>query len=419
MKERQAIFNPQDLPANRRTVLLALHWENEPHKQGILEHAQKRGWHLLDLRYYNMMLPPTFHPDGVLFNLANEEAPLARRLLRMGVPAVQIQDYHLPEQCCCVVQDRRAIGQAAAEHFAARGFKNVAYLHGEIYDDSPTKLIGESFVEHARSLGAKADVFALQHRGQAIPWTQFRTLASRFRAEISKRKLPLGIFTYNDIMAGRICHFCAAIGLRVPERVAVLGVGNDASRCACSSVPLSSVDTNSVGQGRAAAELLDRLMDGEPAPKEHILIAPTSVVTRQSTDILALPDLSTAIALRYMWTHYAENLRVPQIAAVTGISRRKLERHFSKHLHRSVNEEFTRKRMERCCELLTATTMNIEAIAKKVGFLTPKYLYKVFRTATGTTPMKYRKAQLDKLHETPNAEAQSAAAEKPGTENRQ
>jgi LacI family transcriptional regulator len=407
MDNNNTISSSRALPANRRTVILAIHWENQPHKQGIFEYAQQRSWHLLDLRYYNMKLPPTFHPDGALFHLANEQAPLVRQLLRLGVPVVQMQDYHVSKQCCCVVQDRRAIGQAAAEHFAARGFKNMAYLHSEIYKRSPDRLTGQSFLKRARSLGAKADAFAIQQRGQLIPWTLFDKVAERFREEISKLQLPLGLFTYNDIMAGRICHFCAAIGLSVPEQVAVLGVGNDPTRCQCSSVPLSSVDPNFIAQGQAAAELLDRLMDGQPPPKEPILIAPAGIATRQSTDILALPDLETARALRYMWEHHAESPRVSRIAAATGVSRRKLERHFRTHLHRGVAEELNRKRIERCCELLTATKASIKVVSQQVGFNTPKYFYKVFRKATGTTPKQYRLAQISKLREAEKAQAEN------------
>ena len=395
------------LPANRRTVLLAVHdkWENEPHKLGILEHARQQGWHLLDLRYYNMNLPRTFHPDGAIFYLADEEAPLVRRLVRARIPVVQIQDYHLPGKVCCVVQDRQAIGEAAAEHFAARGFQNLAYLHGEIWGESPNTQIGEAFINAARGLGARAEPIAVQHPGSSVSWDRFDTLAGRFGKEISRLQLPLGIFTYSDIMATRICHFCQAVGLRVPEQVAVLGAGNDLTRCECSSVPLSSVDPNFIAQGLAAAELLTRLMDGKPAPAEPVLTAPAGIVTRQSTNILALPDLDTARALRYMWDHLHEPLKVPDIADAVGVSRRKLERHFRTYLHRSVNEEFVRKRIERCCELLTSTSDTVEAVARRAGFSTEKYFFRVFRKATGTTPRKYRVAQISKRNQAGQAES--------------
>jgi LacI family transcriptional regulator len=395
------------LPKDRRTVGLAFYGENERHLQGIFDHARVRGWHLLDLRYYNMKLPRTFRPDGVIFHLPAEYAPLVRQFLRMGVPVVQIEDHVLPRRCSCVVLDRQAIGQAAAEHFAARGIGNVAYLRSEIYDYSPERLTGQSFVNHAKRFGAKADTFALQRHDRLIPWTRFDTLVRLFREEIAKRELPLGILTYDDIMAGRICHFCAALGLNVPEQVAVLGIGNVPARCECSWVPLSSVDPNHFAQAQAAAELLDRLMQGEPAPKQHILIPPSAVVTRQSTDVISMPSLDMAIAMQYIRNHHNRPIQVPDIAAAAGITRRKLERHFRTHLHRSVNEELTRTRVEHSCQLLIATQLTLEDVAIQAGFNTPKYFYKVFGKAMGMTPGDYRKAHIAKLREPDSPEPQN------------
>jgi len=317
----------------------------------------------------------------------------------MGVPVVQIDDWIRSEECCRVLRDRRAIGEAAAGHFAARGFRNVAYLHSESYGQSPLKLIGDSFVARAGDLGAKADLIAVQRPGQVIPWNRVATLAKRFGREIAGLKRPLGIFTYNDVMAVRICQYCEVIGLSVPEEVAVLGQNNNAHICDIAPVPLSSVDSNFFGQGRAAAELLERLMDGEPAPAEPILIAPKGIVTRQSIDVLALPDVDTARALRYMWEHVAEPLSVADIADAVGVSRRKLERHFRTHLRRSVNEELIRKRLERARELLAATDIRVKVIAERIGFTTEKHFFKVFRKVMGTSPRQYRLAHAAKGRE--------------------
>ena len=137
-------------------------------------------------------------------------------------------------------------------------------------------------------------------------------------------------------------------------------------------------------------------MDGEPAPAEPILIPPAGVVTRQSTDVLALPDFETARALRYIWEHLAEPVGVPEIAEACGMSRSTLERHFREHLRRSVTEELIRKRIERGCELLIATELSINNIARQVGFSTETYFFRVFRKVMGMTPRKYRLAQTPK-----------------------
>jgi LacI family transcriptional regulator len=204
----------------------------------------------------------------------------------------------------------------------------------------------------------------------------------------------VGIFTYHDAMATRICHYLEVAGLSVPEQVAVLGMGNDELTCDCASVPLSSVDPNSLQQGRVAAGLLDRLMDGEPAPEGPVLVPPAGVVTRHSTDVLAVPDATTAKALRYLWGHLAEPLSVRKVAEAVGVSRRKLDQDFRVHLGRSVIEELNRKRIERCCELLTGTGQSVVSIAPQVGFRTEPYLFRVFRKHMGMTPRQYRLAHI-------------------------
>ncbi len=393
-------------PAKRRTVLMSLHYGIENRRRGVYDAARRAGWKVLDLEYYNREVPRTVRPDGVLFqlHLATEEAMIARRFLRLGIPAVQIEDFALPEKFCCVVEDRRAVGRAAAEHFADRGFRNMAYLGSEVFHDSPFRLIGESFIARARDLGARAELIAIQSLGRLIPWARVEALAKRFEREISGFQFPLGIFTYHDTMAARICQFCDALGLSVPEQVAVLGYGNDPCKCDFASTPLSSVAPNYYDQGRIAAELLDRLMDGQPAPAGPVLVAPAGIVTRQSTDVLALPDLDTARALRYMWEHFAEPLSVDNIADAAAISRRKLERHFQTYLHRGVSEELVRKRLERACELLVATRTRVKVISEQVGFTTEKHFFRSFRKVMGTSPRQYRLAHAAKLREAENDE---------------
>ncbi len=392
MTKAFSIANPQ-APPGRRTVLLALVHYFESLLAGIYDHAKAAGWNVPDLRYYrHQAFSRAFKPDGVMFHPHPDTAPLVKRFFRGGVPLVQLRD--ITPQRCCVVQDQEATGRAAAEHFAERGFRNMAFLHSEDYEHCQFKPIGQSFVERARELGARADLISVQRPGRVLPWTRFGTLAKRFAKEVSRLHLPLGIFTFHDLMALRICQFCEAFGLSVPEQVGVLGIGNDPYKCDYAPTPLSSVDPNFYRQGQVAAERLERLMDGEPAPAEPILIPPTGVAGRQSTDVLALPDVETARALRYMWEHLAEPLSVGGVADAVAISRRKLERHFRKYLGRSVTEELTRKRIERSCELLKGTDLTGRDIARQIGFDTQTYFGRVFRKAMGMTPGQYRLAHI-------------------------
>ena len=55
-----------------------------------------------------------------------------------------------------------------------------------------------------------------------------------------------------------------SLGLRVPEDVAIVGVENDTAICTLSRPTLTSVSRRSRLVGRAAAELLNKLMAGAP-----------------------------------------------------------------------------------------------------------------------------------------------------------
>jgi len=393
-----------DGPLRRRTGFVADDRRNEATKRGIIDYARTRGWHLLDLDCYSLELPRSIRPDGVLFNLPEEKAPLVKQFRRLGAPMVEIEEHHARLRCPHVVRDRRAIGRAGAEHFAERGFRRMAFLRSEVWQSQLNHQICESFLEHAQALGAVAHAFELQRLGRLVPWKRVDVFAERLRKELDRIQLPVGIFAFHDIMAARICHFCAAAGLSVPEQVAVLGMGNDPLTCDCASVPLSSVDSNRFGQGRIAAELLDRLMDGEAVPAEFFVAPSGGVVARKSTDVLAVPDLDTARALRYLWEHLAEPLNVRGVAEAVGVSRRTLDRAFRAHLGRSVIDELNRRRIERCCELLTGTRQSVVSIARQVGFRNEPYLFRVFRKQMGMTPKQYRLAHVAKGRESEEAE---------------
>ncbi len=397
-----------DAPAGRRTVLLALNADaiRSDAKSGIYDHARRAGWRIVDLFLCNMAMPPRVRADGALLALGGGSTSLVKQLDRMGIPRVHL-DSLTHADAGRVDQDLRATGRMAAGHFAERGFRNMAYLHAEFYEDSHLRSMGDSFIARARQRGAKADLIAVNRPGDIVPWSHVERMAKRFGREIAKLEKPLGVFTYNDIMAARICLYCEILGLRVPEQVAVLGRNNNVHQCNFAPTPLSSVDTNNVARAKVAAELLESLMDGGPVPAEPILVPPAGVVTRRSTDVLALPDADTASALRYIWEHFAEPLNVAGIADAVGLSRRKLERHFREHLGRSVNEELMRKRIERACELLTSTKTKGKHIAEQVGFTSEKYFYVRFRRIMGTTPRQYRLAHTAKARQGENAETDS------------
>ena len=179
--------------------------------------------------------------------------------------------------------------------------------------------------------------------------------------------------------------------MRVPEDVAVLGVGNDELRCPFAPVSLSSVDDNAEGIGREACLLLERVMSGNKIGEMHVDVPPLGVVPRQSTDLLAIEHPQVAMAMKAIHRHFREPLTAEGIISDVPMSRRRLHDAFVRIVGRSVNDEVTRLRVEYAKRLLAETDQKQSQIAIESGFRSDARLVLVFERSTGFSPGEYRR----------------------------
>ncbi len=389
---------------SRRGVLLLLGYYNLQLHTGIMRHAREADW-MLDDNYVRIGMPPVgWRGEGILALITNPKDVEALR----EFPKLPLVDFSkgwnadsMPEEYRAsgigrprVIYDNVRIGRLAAGHFIERGFKDVAYLNCGNYWMEVERM--PSFRQTLEAAGCRYHEIAyhqcfppmatgpLRQHQQAHQW-----LVKTLR-ELPK---PLGIAASADNLACRLLRACDDAGLSVPEEVAVLGCENDPMVCDYALVPLSSVDVDWERIGYEGAGLLDRLMDGKRAPRAPILIPPKGVVTRQSTNILAVPDPAIARAVRFIWEHYPEPMGTAEVAAAAGLSRRTLERNFPKHLGQSVNHEITQVRVERAKQFLLETKLKAHEVAQQCGFSDIVHLSKAFHRLTGTRPSHYRREQ--------------------------
>ncbi|NUQ62697.1 MAG: helix-turn-helix domain-containing protein [Pirellulales bacterium] len=142
-----------------------------------------------------------------------------------------------------------------------------------------------------------------------------------------------------------------------------------------------------------AAAMLQQRMSGRRLPKEPLVFPPRRVVTRTSSDILAVPDPELAAALRYMREHFREPICAGHVARAVGVSRRTLENRFRRRLQTGLAEEIRRRRLEYVQECLVNTDLTIAEIAEQSGFESAVGLAKVFKRLQGIPPSHYRRAQ--------------------------
>jgi LacI family transcriptional regulator len=224
-------------------------------------------------------------PDGIIAQLVDET--VAEKTLSVGVPVVNVSSSMPPGRLPTVIADDDAIGRLAAEHFLRRGFRQFAVF------GQKTKYFSQhraaAFSETVR--GAIPDAPVIEHLFQYAKDTHLNVFQHRAEQWLLTLPVPIALFSTNDYEARMITAGCRAVGLRVPQDIAVCGVDNDVLTCEFSTPPLSSVCTNAEHIGYRAAAMLSGLLNGTaPVTTEPVLVQPQHVVTRQSSDVLAVDD---------------------------------------------------------------------------------------------------------------------------------
>lgn len=97
-------------------------------------------------------------------------------------------------------------------------------------------------------------------------------------------------------------------------------------------------------------------------------------------------------AIEHIDAHYVEKITMERLCRCADLSEAHLCRLFKKHLGMRPMEYLNKKRIQKAKELLTSSYISVESAAAKVGFGSPSYFGKLFRTYEGCTPSEYRRS---------------------------
>jgi LacI family transcriptional regulator len=280
----------------------------------------------------------------------------------------------------------------AVEHFMQRGFRHYAFCGfvGANYSDQRSRFFAERLAQaglacaiyHPPETSRDAQVIELEKRGLL-----FQDHLSEWLEFLPK---PVALLTCNDIRGQQVVNACRRANLAVPEEVAIVGVDNDEIFCELCDPPLTSVALNTLEIGYEAAALLERIMAGGQRPTQPILIPPLGIVTRRSSDVLAMDDRALAAGTRFLREHAFQALNINEVARAAGMSRRVFERRFAAQVGRPPKAEVLRLRLERVKALLADTDWTLAQIAERTGFKYSEYLHTVFTQKIGMPPGRFR-----------------------------
>ena len=379
-----------------RNVLAMISPMSAERVSGIARYAKEHGWNLM-IQDRLGHTPLAWNGDGILATLRSDPMTFRciEKLMQRGIPLVDLTVSRPEINVPRVTSDHREIGRLSARHFAEREFRHIAWFSsgwGNVH-----KLRYQGLAEAGTEKPLKwvvADEIPVQRQNE---WPSF---VAWIRCKLAAAGKPLAVLTYDETDAARLLYAAKELGVNVPEELAILSIGNNPLVCENQSVPLSSIDQNLERGGYEAAALLDKLMSRRTSrhaikqssnPNNRtILIPPQGVVTRRSTDVVAVADPTIRNALLFISSHLGEAIGAPQIADALGCRRAELDRLFRTQLNRSVGEEIRRQRFARVKLLLQTTALSISKIARETGFCTPSHLTNAFKTAFRLSPKAWR-----------------------------
>lgn len=374
----------------QKNVLLALGWYDHRLLQGIAAYAAQHRWHLAAHSIiHEKVIPWGWQGDGVLAWLAAGD-DLADFVVSVKRPTVDfsMRRPHLP--FAHVVQDHAQTGRLVAEHFLERGFEH--FLFYSDLDNWSQEQRGDGFVKVLKEAGRECRWLrwhkAKENKRGRGEWSQRRAW---LLTQIQGAPKPLAVFAANGTVAVEVQELCEQAGIAVPREVAIVGIEDYLLSVGAAHRSISGVDTNLEEQGYQGAAVLDRMMRGGKGPSQPVRVAPAQVITRKSSDILAVRHAGVSRALHFIAEHFAEAISVEHLAKAAGMSMRGLHHAFGEHVDCTPGEKIRTVRIDFAKKLLAANEEKIESVAQQSGYPNLNTFFIAFRNAEKTTPAAFRK----------------------------
>jgi LacI family transcriptional regulator len=191
-----------------------------------------------------------------------------------NVPYVLIDRHFSDLQAPYVGADDEAIGRLATGHLIERGCRRIAHIAGQQRPTGIGRLKGYRDALEAAKLPFDP-TYVVEARDDATGYEATRRL-------LALDPRPDAIFGYNDPTAAGAMKAILETGLRIPQDIKVIGVGNvhysDLLR-----VPLSTIDQSSDTIGQQAADILVKSITSKRKRGSKTVIVEPKLIAREST----------------------------------------------------------------------------------------------------------------------------------------
>lgn len=284
--------------------------------------------------------------------------------------------------------DRRSIGHTAA-HYLLEQDRFATFLtvtEAGCGKNPPT--LHAAFAKTLRKNGFVGTI-----RRIVLPGIGLSSKNRRLREVLSSLERPVAVLTQNDRIALEVVAFALKDGLRVPDEIAVLGIGDNQTICDGSPVKLTSVKLACERLGHA---MLCRMLDPDNAavlPGHAVICAPIGVSERDSVRRIHPRDHYVSAAVSFIQHGEARILDVAKVVSVCGASRSYLEKRFRLETGMSILQAIHARKLRVIERNLIETSTPVALIAEEAGFTSESGLCAFFKRETGQSMSEFRNAR--------------------------
>jgi len=218
--------------------------------------------------------------DGIVLASAHGSGTteILQQLTKQGTTLVMIdRDDHPSVKCHRVLTDDERVGQLATSHLLDLGRRAIAHIGGPAIVHAKRRERGWREALRARGIKPSEDWIV---RGGFMESEGYRAM----KRLLTVRPKIDAVFAANDPSAIGAMKAIWEAGLRVPDDVAVVGVG-DIALGDLLRVPLTTVGWSRKDQGRHAAELLLNGLEDDNAAAPQRIIIPPRLIVRESSGV--------------------------------------------------------------------------------------------------------------------------------------
>lgn len=363
--------------------------------EGVIDrHLRARDWLIIDLPRYEIGQSPLparrFHLDGVI-TWAEPRDSFVLELVGSGVPVVNCgMEWGGLDGVMRVHTRHEDLHQEVIRHFTALGLRHAVILSHNLAHRPATAGVLQSFVKLATHAGLEARMWDVG--GVDSPSTSPRrvleyadeTELAAFLTELPK---PAGIYCTGDHMGFLVSLVARHAGLRVPQDLAIMGLGGN-TIAALADPPLTSVATPARKIGFAAAEQLARWLDAGRRPAEEIVV-PGAVLTLRESTVGLSGQVELEALRRLIAERAATGMDLGELVRQSKLSAKTLVRRYEEAFGIKPLDEIQQLRIAEAKRLLT-TELPVAEVAARCGFTSQAGLYNYFKRHTGVAPSDFR-----------------------------